>query len=104
MLFIPYGLNHSEIRERARLTPPSKLSIRPLDDSELESNDLGTAERRFATLLRPLWRSKPHGTSAQAFLEPLGLTFRQYLVILELLNGAPLSVGSLGTTWAWIQA
>ena len=43
-------------------------------------------------------------TSAQAFLEPLGLTFRQYLVILELLNGAPLSVGSLGTTWAWIQA
>ena len=30
------------------------------------------------------------------FLEPLGLTFPQYLVILELLNGAPLSVGSLG--------
>jgi DNA-binding MarR family transcriptional regulator len=30
------------------------------------------------------------------FLEPLGLTFPQYLVILELLNGAPLSVGTLG--------
>ena len=30
------------------------------------------------------------------FLEPLGLTFPQYLVILELLNGAPLSVGALG--------
>ena len=30
-------------------------------------------------------------------LEPLGLTFPQYLVILELLNGAPLSVGQLGT-------
>jgi DNA-binding MarR family transcriptional regulator len=29
-------------------------------------------------------------------LEPLGLTFPQYLVILELLNGAPLSVGTLG--------
>ena len=31
------------------------------------------------------------------FLEPLGLTFPQYLVILELLDGAPLSVGALGT-------
>ncbi|MCY1034279.1 MarR family transcriptional regulator [Corallococcus sp. BB11-1] len=31
------------------------------------------------------------------FLEPLGLTFPQYLVILELLNGAPLAVGELGT-------
>ena len=30
------------------------------------------------------------------FLEPLGLTFPQYLVILELLDGAPLTVGSLG--------
>ena len=30
-------------------------------------------------------------------LEPLGLTFPQYLVILELLDGAPLSVGALGT-------
>jgi DNA-binding MarR family transcriptional regulator len=30
------------------------------------------------------------------FLQPLGLTFPQYLVILELLDGAPLSVGSLG--------
>jgi MarR family transcriptional regulator, organic hydroperoxide resistance regulator len=29
-------------------------------------------------------------------LEPLGLTLPQYLVILELLNEAPLSVGSLG--------
>lgn len=29
-------------------------------------------------------------------LEPLGLTFSQYLVILELLDGAPLSVGALG--------
>ncbi|MCY0986957.1 MarR family winged helix-turn-helix transcriptional regulator [Nannocystis sp. ILAH1] len=31
------------------------------------------------------------------FLEPLGLTFPQYLVILELLNGAPQTVGALGT-------
>ncbi|AFE09687.1 organic hydroperoxide resistance transcriptional regulator [Corallococcus coralloides DSM 2259] len=30
------------------------------------------------------------------FLEPLGLTFPQYLVILALLEGAPLSVGELG--------
>jgi MarR family transcriptional regulator, organic hydroperoxide resistance regulator len=30
------------------------------------------------------------------FLEPLGLTFPQYLVILELLNNAPLTVGALG--------
>lgn len=29
-------------------------------------------------------------------LEPLGLTFPQYLVMLELLYGAPLSVGTLG--------
>jgi MarR family transcriptional regulator, organic hydroperoxide resistance regulator len=29
-------------------------------------------------------------------LEPLGLTFPQYLVILELLDNAPLSVGALG--------
>lgn len=31
------------------------------------------------------------------FLEPLGLTFPQYLVILALLDGAPLTVGALGT-------
>lgn len=30
------------------------------------------------------------------FLEPLGLTFPQYLVMLELLGGAPRSVGELG--------
>jgi DNA-binding MarR family transcriptional regulator len=30
------------------------------------------------------------------FLEPLGLTFPQYLVILELLNGSPRTVGELG--------
>lgn len=30
-------------------------------------------------------------------LEPLGLTFPQYLVVLELLDDAPLSVGALGT-------
>jgi len=29
-------------------------------------------------------------------LEPLGLTFPQYLVILELLDGAPVTVGALG--------
>lgn len=32
------------------------------------------------------------------FLEPLGLTFPQYLAMLELLASAPLSVGQLGTT------
>ena len=31
------------------------------------------------------------------FLEPLGLTFPQYLVMLELLGSAPRSVGELGT-------
>ena len=31
------------------------------------------------------------------FLEPLGLTFPQYLVILELLDDAPQSVGALGS-------
>ena len=30
------------------------------------------------------------------FLEPLGLTFPQYLVILALLDGAPQTVGALG--------
>ena len=30
------------------------------------------------------------------FLDPLGLTFPQYLVMLELLDGAPVSVGVLG--------
>ncbi|CAA2141009.1 MarR family winged helix-turn-helix transcriptional regulator [Methylobacterium bullatum] len=29
------------------------------------------------------------------FLEPLGLTFSQYLVALELMNGSPLTVGEL---------
>jgi DNA-binding MarR family transcriptional regulator len=36
---------------------------------------------------------RPH----KPFLEPLGLTFPQYLVILELLNGSPRTVGELGT-------
>ncbi|BBY66853.1 MarR family winged helix-turn-helix transcriptional regulator [Mycolicibacterium helvum] len=31
------------------------------------------------------------------FLEPLGLTFPQYLVMLELLGGSPRSVGELGS-------
>jgi DNA-binding MarR family transcriptional regulator len=31
------------------------------------------------------------------FLEPLGLTFPQYLVILDLLNGSPRTVGQLGS-------
>lgn len=31
------------------------------------------------------------------FLEPLGLTFPQYLVIMELLDSSPRSVGELGT-------
>jgi DNA-binding MarR family transcriptional regulator len=31
------------------------------------------------------------------FIEPLGLTFPQYLVMLELFNSAPRSVGELGT-------
>ncbi|VVN59710.1 HTH-type transcriptional regulator MgrA [Pseudomonas fluorescens] len=34
------------------------------------------------------------------YLDPLGLTFPQYLVILELLNGSPLTVGALGTRLA----
>jgi len=31
------------------------------------------------------------------FLEPLGLTFPQYLVMLELFSGSPIAVGELGT-------
>ncbi len=31
------------------------------------------------------------------FLEPLGLTFPQYLVLLDLLNGSPRTVGQLGS-------
>jgi len=34
------------------------------------------------------------------FLDPLGLTFPQYLVMLELLDGAPVSVGVLGNRLA----
>ncbi|WP_122663717.1 MarR family winged helix-turn-helix transcriptional regulator [Pseudomonas quasicaspiana] len=34
------------------------------------------------------------------YLEPLGLTFPQYLVILELLNGSPITVGVLGARLA----
>lgn len=36
------------------------------------------------------------------FLEPLGLTFPQYLVMLELYGGTPRSVGELGAHLAWI--
>ncbi|MGA9583285.1 MAG: MarR family transcriptional regulator [Allosphingosinicella sp.] len=36
------------------------------------------------------------GRLHKPFLEPLGLTFPQYLGMLVLLDGAPLSVGSLG--------
>lgn len=42
------------------------------------------AANRMARLHKPL-------------LAPLGLTFPQYLVVLELLDGAPLTVGALGT-------
>jgi hypothetical protein len=31
------------------------------------------------------------------FLEPLGLTFPQYLAVLELFNGSPRTVGELGS-------
>ena len=34
------------------------------------------------------------------FLDPLGLTFPQYLVLLELFSGTPKSVGELGTKLA----
>src|SRR5215204_1500654 len=67
-----------------------------LDDRELETmaserQTVGTqlsfalygAANRVARMHKPL-------------LEPLGLTFPQYLVVLELLNGAPLSVGEAG--------
>jgi len=43
---------------------------------------LNAAANRMARLHKP-------------FLEPLGLTFSQYLVTLELMNGSPLSVGEL---------
>lgn len=47
------------------------------------SFSLYSAANRMARLHKPI-------------LEPLGLTFPQYLAILELLDAAPLSVGALG--------
>ncbi len=61
------------------------------DDGSISHNQLGTqlsfalygAANRMARLHKP-------------FLEPLGLTFPQYLVMLELYGGTPRGVGELG--------
>lgn len=58
----------------------------------LKQNSVGT-QLSFALYGAANRMVRQHKT----FLEPLGLTFPQYLVILELLNGAPLSVGNLGS-------
>jgi MarR family transcriptional regulator, organic hydroperoxide resistance regulator len=57
------------------------ISDRPSIATEL-SFALNAAANRMVRLHKP-------------FLEPLGLTFSQYLVTLELLNGSPLTVGEL---------
>lgn len=59
------------------------MTSRPRSVSTELSFALYGAANRMVRLHKPL-------------LEPLGLTFPQYLVILELLDGGPLSVGALG--------
>ena len=58
-------------------------SVRPGNAGTQLSFALYSAANRMVRLHKP-------------FLEPLGLTFPQYLVILELLDNAPISVGALG--------
>lgn len=58
---------------------------------KLEHRDVGT-QLSFALYRAANRMVRMH----KPFLEPLGLTFPQYLVILELLNDAPLTVGTLG--------
>ncbi|MEN0117865.1 MAG: MarR family transcriptional regulator [Agrobacterium cavarae] len=58
---------------------------------KIENNRLGVeiAFALYGAASRVIRAHKP-------FLEPLGLTFPQYLVVLELLDEAPLTVGELG--------
>ncbi|BBY51675.1 MarR family transcriptional regulator [Mycolicibacterium arabiense] len=64
-------------RRTAKRTPP------PTELGQQLSFALYGAANRMVRLHKP-------------FLEPLGLTFPQYLVMLALLDGAPLTVGTLG--------
>lgn len=59
---------------------------------------MGSERHKFSTQLSFALYSAANRMARlhKPFLGPLGLTFPQYLVILELLDGAPLSVGSLG--------
>ena len=59
------------------------MSSQPRSVSTELSFALYRAANRMVRLHKPL-------------LEPLGLTFPQYLVVLELLDGAPLFVGAIG--------
>ena len=59
------------------------MSVSPRSVATELSFALYGAANRMVRLHKPL-------------LEPLGLTFPQYLVVLELLDGAPVSVGALG--------
>jgi DNA-binding MarR family transcriptional regulator len=42
--------------------------------------------------------------TAQAILDPLGLTFPQYLVLFERYSGALRAAGELGSSWPWTPA
>jgi DNA-binding MarR family transcriptional regulator len=70
-----------ESRTGSRRTP--KRAASPTELGQQLSFALYGAANRMARLHKPI-------------LEPLGLTFPQYLVMLALLDGAPLTVGTLG--------
>jgi len=62
---------------------PNNKSTRRLEVGTQLSFSLYSAANRMARLHKP-------------FLEPLGLTFPQYLVLLELFSSSPTAVGELG--------
>lgn len=71
------------MESRAGETPPSTSLGSTSRLGEQLSFALYGAANRMVRLHKP-------------FLEPLGLTFPQYLVVLALLDGAPQTVGALG--------
>ena len=71
----------------------------------LEDDGFGTAQRRHTASFALYGAANRMVRMHKPFLEPLGLTFPQYLVILELLDGAPLSVGDARRSpWTWTRA
>lgn len=71
-----------------------KKSITELEDKSLSPHPVGVSNELSFALYgvanRMMQLHKP-------FLKPLGLTFSQYLVMLELFAGTPRTVGDLGT-------